>query len=76
MKKEVDTYKLEGLFDAFKGAMLWAWYLSGAGIGACLWFFPLPQSNIQTFAFAGVFVVYTLLSVCIAKLAAIRMELK
>lgn len=76
MKKEVDTWKLERLFDVFKNAMLSAWYLSGAVIAACLWFFHLPETSLQTFAFAGVFVFYTLLSVCISKLESIRTELK
>jgi hypothetical protein len=76
MKKEVDTYKLTRLFDAFHGAMLWAWYLFGIILGAVLWFFPLPQSRIQTFAFAAFFVIYTLLSVSIKKLASIRTELE
>lgn len=76
MKKEIDTYKMKELFDVFKGAMLWAWYLSGVAISACLWFFPLPNSSIQTFAFLGMFIFYTLISVCISKLEAIRNELK
>lgn len=76
MKKEIDTYKLDSLFNVFKRAMLWAWYLSGATIGALLWFHPIQESNIQTFAFSGIFILYTLMSVCIAKLEAIRIELK
>lgn len=75
MKKEIDTYKLDRLFDVFKNAMLWAWYLSLIGICAALWFYPLPSTNIQTFAFAGAGIFYTLLSVCISKLEGIRTEL-
>lgn len=76
MKKEVDTWKLEQLFETFVNAMLWAWYLSGVIIGAVLWFFPLPQSNIQTFALAGAFVFWTLLSISISKVKQIKQELK
>jgi hypothetical protein len=76
MKKEIDTFKLGQLFDVFKNAMLWAWYLSAIVAAAALWFFPIPQSRIQTFAFAGSFIFYTLLSVCISKLEAIRTEIK
>lgn len=76
MKKEIDTYKMRELFDVFKGAILWAWYLSGITIATCLWFFPISSTNIQTFVFVGIFIFYTLLSVCISKLEAIRNELK
>lgn len=76
MKKEIDTYKLRQLFDVFKNAILWAWYLSGVGIFICLWFFNLPPTNIQAFAFGAVFIFYSLLSVCISKLSAIRSELE
>lgn len=76
MKKEIDTWKLQNLFDVFKNAILWAWYLIGIVISSCLWFFPLPTSNIQTFAFVAVFVLYTLMSVCISKIESIRNELK
>jgi membrane protein YdbS with pleckstrin-like domain len=76
MKKEIDTWKLKQLFDVFKNAMLWGWYLFGAIIAAALWFFPIPQSSLQTFAFAAVFVIYTLLSVSIAKVDRIRGELE
>ena len=76
MKKEVDTYKMSRLFDAFHSALLWAWYLFGVIVAATLWFFPLPQLKIQTFAFAAFFVVYTLLSVAIKKVASIRTELE
>lgn len=74
MKKEVDTYKLRQLFDVFKHAMLWAWYLGGVIIGVALWFFPMPQTNIQTFAWAGVLVIYSAISVAIAKVDRIRGE--
>ena len=76
VKKEIDTYKMKELFDVFKSAMLWAWYLSGIAIASCLWFFPLPSTSVQTFAFFGMFIFYTLISVCISKLEAIRNELK
>ncbi len=76
MKKEIDTYKLTKLFDVFKGAMLWGWYLSGVLLAAVLWFFPAPSSHIQTFIFAGAFVWYTLLSVSIAKVDRIKGELE
>ena len=76
MKKEIDTWKLKQLFDVFKNAMLTGWYASGALIAACLWFFPVPQQSIQTFAFAGAFVFYTLLSVSIAKVDRVRGELE
>lgn len=76
MKKEIDTYKMKELFDVLKNAMLWAWYLSGIATASCLWFFPLPNTNIQVFAFSGIFIFYTLISVCISKLEAIRNELK
>lgn len=75
MAKEIDTCKMKRLFDVFKSAMLWAWYLSAALAAAALWFFPVPQSRIQAFAFAGSFIFYTLLSVCLSKLEAIRAEL-
>lgn len=76
MAKELDKYKLRQLFDVFKNAMLWAWYLAAITLGATLWYFPLPSTNLQTFAFCGVFVFYTLLSVCIAKVDSIRTELE
>lgn len=72
---KVDVWKLKELFGVFKNAMIWAWYLSAVIIGATLWFFPIYQSRIQTFAFAGAFVLYTLLSVSIAKVDRILGEL-
>lgn len=76
MKKEIDTWKLAGLFDAFKKAALYFWYLFGFGLAAVLWFFPLPSTNIQAFAALGFLLVYSLLSVCLNKLEAIKQELK
>lgn len=75
MKKEIDTFKLTQLFDVFKNAMLWGWYLSAAVIGTTLWFFPVPNSRIQTFAFAAAFIWYTVLSISLAKVDRIRGEL-
>lgn len=76
MRKEIDTYKLKSLFDVFKNALLWGWYLSGILIAAALWFFPVPSSRIQTFAFAAIFIWYTLISVSIAKVDRITGELE
>lgn len=76
MKKEVDTYKLDSLLEACHKATLWGWYLMSVIIGAVLWFYPIPQKSIQTFAFAVVFIFYTLLSIFMKKLESIRTELK
>lgn len=76
MKKEIDVYKIESLIDVFNSALLWAWYLSGVLIAACLWFFQLPSSSIQTFAFAGAFIWYSILSVSITKIKQIKLELR
>ena len=76
MKKEIDTWRVEQLIEVLEYAILWGWYLSGAIIAACLWFFQLPQSNVQTFAFAAVFCWYSVLSVAITKTKQIRLELK
>lgn len=76
MKKEIDTYKLESLFSAFHSGMVWAWYLFAIVIAAALWFFPLPNTKIQVFAFATIFIVYTLLSVMLRKVAQLTQEIK
>lgn len=76
MKKEIDTWKLKQLFDVFKNAMLWGWYLSAALMGAALWFFPLPQSRVQAFVYLSAFVWYTVLSISIAKVDRIKGELE
>ncbi len=75
-EQKINVYELQSLFDTIKGALLWAWYLSGIIIGAALWFFPIPQSNLQTFAFAGAFMLYTAISVVIAKVDRVKGELK
>ena len=74
MKKEIDTYKLTALFEVFKNAMLWAWYLSGILLTAALWFLR-PQDRWEAFAFAAVFIWYTLLSISIAKVDRVHGEL-
>lgn len=76
MKKEIDTYKIEQLIGVLETALLWGWYLSGVIIGTCLWFFHLPETSLQTFAFAAVFTWYSLLSTAITKTKQIRLELR
>ena len=74
MAKEIDKWKITRLMDAFKGSLLWFWYLSGILVATVLWFFPIPQVKIQSFAFAGIFIIYTLLSVAISKIEALKNE--
>jgi uncharacterized membrane protein YbjE (DUF340 family) len=76
VKKEIDTYKIDRLIEVLEQAILWGWYLSGAIIGACLWFFHLPETRVQTFAFAAVFVWYSVVSTALTKVKQIRLELK
>jgi hypothetical protein len=76
MKKEIDTFHIERLIEVFEHALLWGWYLSGAIVAVCLWFFQVPDSKIQAFFFAGVFIWYTILSVSITKVGQIKIELK
>jgi hypothetical protein len=76
VKKEIDTWKLDRLFAVYKNATLSAWYFSGAIIATLLWLYPLENTRIQAFAFLAIFMLYTLMSVCISKLESIRAELK
>lgn len=72
---DFDKYKVRRLIEVFEHAMLWGWYLSAAIVAACLWYFHLPDSSVQMFAFLGVFSFYTVLSIALTKVKQIETEL-
>lgn len=74
--RKIDVYKISNLIEVFENALLWAWYLSAIILTACLWFFQVPQSRLQSFVFAGVMIWYSLLSISITKVKQVKLELR
>lgn len=69
-------HKIRDLMRGLHAALLWAWYLIGTVVAACLWFFPIPQSNLQTFFFLGWFVLYSAFSAGLAKVKEVEGSLE